>query len=40
MDSLALNISRNLWMQLKLPKVTTIETEQTVTVTVTAEFTN
>src|SRR3989338_7771084 len=40
LDSLALNISRNLWMQLKLPPTSTTETEQTVTVTVTAEFTN
>src|SRR3989338_1116257 len=40
LDSLALNISRNLWMQLKLPMVTAIETLQTVTVTVTAEFSN
>ena len=40
LDSLALNISRNLWMQLKLPPTSTTDTEQTVTVTVTAESYN
>ena len=40
LDSLQLNVSRNLWMQLKLPPTSTSETEKTVTVTVTAEIYN